>query len=89
VVALGRATALAVAGSVSRVTVVCKEVANPGAGRRAVGVRVGAALTARGIAFTLPTDENAAEGLGVAADIRDASQLNAAVEAIFDDLLKP
>ena len=87
VLALGRATALAVAGSGSRVTVVCKEVAEPGLGRRAVESRLAAALTARGLAFTQPKGEEG--GLGVAIDIGDATQLNAAVEAIFDDLLKP
>ena len=87
--ALARATALAVAGSGSRVTVVCKEVAEPGLGRRAVASRLAAALTARGLAFTMPTGEesNSERGLGVAVDVE--GELNVAVEAIFDDLLKP
>tara|TARA_B100000795_G_scaffold247870_1_gene214359 strand:- start:269 stop:460 length:192 start_codon:yes stop_codon:yes gene_type:complete len=62
-------------------------VAEPGLGRRAVESRLAAALTARGLAFTQPKGEEG--GLGVAIDIGDATQLNAAVEAIFDDLLKP
>ena len=87
--ALGRATALAVAGSGARVTVVCKEVAEPALGKRAVEARLAAALGAHGLAFTLPSSSSASSGLTAAVDLADPSQLSAAVEIVFDDLLKP